>query len=135
FLHRRLFVAVTDDLECLHHGNARRHHSRELTRKYGNVLKRGFSPPHSSALRLDACSCNPLSSKVGTQCRFIGGKSFPTDFVATLVFAFPDKLNFLLACGCCCRHKIRPLRSSYSIVTLFTSSKLVTPSFTFCKPD
>ena len=37
-LHRRLFVAVADDLERLHHRDARRHHGRELAAEYRDIL-------------------------------------------------------------------------------------------------
>ena len=49
-LHGRLFMPVADDLECLNHGDAGRHHGRELAAEYRDILHRDFAAASGIAL-------------------------------------------------------------------------------------
>src|ERR1700730_10476596 len=135
-LHRRLFVPIADDFECLHHRDAGGHHSGKLAAEHRDIFVANLATGSKQiALRLHTRRGNALTPQVRAQCRLIGGKRLSADFVPALVLAFPMKLGLFLGCGSRYRHKSILALAIYSIVTLLTSSRLVTPSFTFCNPD
>src|SRR5258708_17831348 len=105
-------MAVADDLEGLHHRDAGRHHGRELTGKYGDVLRLRLPTAPHPALGFDASGCDALTSQVRTQCLFVRGKRLAANLMAALVLTFPDELDVFLSCRCGYRHKSDP-RSHY----------------------
>src|SRR5882757_9092698 len=129
-------MSIADDFKSLHHRDTGRHHGRKLTAEYRDIFVGNLAAGSEYiALRLDARCGNALAPQVGAQSCLIGSKRFPANLVPAFVLALPEKLGFLLASGCRYRHKSILALAIYSIVTLLTSSKLVTPSFTFCSPD
>ena len=52
FLHGRVFVAITDDLECLHKRDARREHRGELTTEQRNITGCDLATTGKQALTL-----------------------------------------------------------------------------------
>ena len=86
---------------ALHHGNACRHHRRELAREDGDVFHADFATrAESLALCLDARGRDALATQVGAQRRFVGGKGFTAYLVAALILAFPKKLGLFFP-SCC----------------------------------
>ncbi len=109
-LHRRLFMAIADDFEGLHHGNAGRHHGRELAAEHGDIHGVDLAAGSKRlALGLDTCGGDALTAQVGTQRCFVRSKRLAAHLVAALILALPQELGFFLARGCRYRHKIPPL--------------------------
>ena len=104
-LHRGLLVAVADDLEGLHHGNAGRHHGGELPAEYRDVrgVDLAAAAEQLLALRLDPGRGDALAAQIGAQRRLVHREGLAADLVAALVLAFPKKLGFFL--GRCCRYR------------------------------
>ena len=98
-LHRRLFMAVADDLEGLDHGDAGGHHGRELAAEYRDVLGLDLAagPEQPLALRLDAGGGDALAAQIGTQGRLVGGKALPRTLLPRL--SLPSQRNCVSRLG------------------------------------
>ena len=144
-LHRRLFVAVADDLEGLHQRNAGAEHGGELAAEDRDVagvdLAAGLE---GLRLLLDARRNDALAAQVGTQRRLAGRELPALDLVSLLVLALPGEGDVLLECDCCLRHvRMFPVASPFAVacpnrrqstVTRLISSRLVSPSLTLFSP-
>src|SRR4051812_17816654 len=91
-LHCWLVIAVADDLECLHHGDAGREHRGELTAEYRDIARVDFAAPAES-LRLfaDPRRRDSLPTQLGAQGRLIGSEALTFDARAALILAFPGE--------------------------------------------
>jgi len=89
----------------------------------------GFRAPHS-ALRFDASGCDALFSQVRTERLFVRASALPRTLCA-LVLAF--QMNWMSLLLAVVDIAINQFLSAihYSMVTLFTSSKLVAPVLLF----
>jgi len=127
-LHALVFVAAPDDVECLHQRHAGTHHCGELTAEDGDVagFDRFAAAEQGFGLLADLKGIDPLAAQAGFDQRDVASRGFAFDFFAPLVGAFPDKYG-LLQRFCC--------HGGQSFVTRLISSRLVSPSLTFLRPD
>ena len=95
-LHRRLVVAIADDVEALHHRNTGLQHGRQLTGKQRDVLGVNLlAALEELRLLADFLGDDALLAQVGTHRRFGGRQHAAFEALALLVHAFPDEGKLL----------------------------------------
>ena len=144
-LHRRLVVAVADDLERLHQRDAGRQHRGQLAAEDRDVLRRDLAAGlEQGALLADLDGHHALPAQVGAQRQLAGGKTSPLSLLPLLSLPSQGKgMSFLIAVALCamtwCPRYAALHREIFiavqSTVTRLISSRLVRPSCTFCRPD
>ena len=137
-LHRRLVVAVADDLERLHQRNARGQHGRELAAEHRDVFGLDLAAGlERLRLLLDAAErAMPCRRRSARSAASSGARLLPLTRLPFLSMPSQVKgmsrLIVLRRMRCCCSCHACILR--HSIVTLLTSSRLVMPCLTFSRP-
>ena len=95
-LHRGLVVADTDDLERLHHRDARSEHRGQLAGEDRDVFRGDLAfALEELAFLLDLGRGNALPSEIRAHLHFGLGQAPPLDAVALAVLAFPQERELL----------------------------------------
>ena len=95
-LHRGLVVSDADDLERLHHRDARREHRGQLAGEDRDVFRSDLAVAlEQLAFLAHPRRGNPLPSQVAAHLQFGLGQSPPPDPVALAILAFPLERELL----------------------------------------